>query len=118
YNDYHMGSAAELCAGECNISREEQDAFAIESYRRAQKANREGLFKDEIIPVEIIGRKGEVTLVSEDEEIQAVTFDKIPNLRPVFKKEGSVTAANASTLNDGAAALILMGKEKVEELGI
>jgi len=118
YNDYHMGSAAELCAKECNISREEQDAYAIESYKRAQNANREGRFKDEIISLEVTGRKGEVSVISEDEEIQAVTFDKIPALRPVFKKEGTVTAANASTLNDGAAALILIGGKKMEELGI
>src|SRR5690554_2772516 len=118
YNDYHMGAAAELCASECNISREEQDAYAIESYKRAQKANREGKFKNEIVPIEIKDRKGAVTVVSEDEEINSVKFDKIPFLNPVFKKEGTVTAANASTLNDGAAALILMSKKKADELGI
>lgn len=118
YNDYHMGSAAELCASECNISREEQDAYAIESYKRAQKATSEGKFKNEIIPIEIKDRKGNVTVVSEDEEINTVKFDKIPELKTVFKKDGTVTAANASTLNDGAAALILMSKKKADELGI
>jgi acetyl-CoA C-acetyltransferase len=118
YNDYHMGSAAELCATECNISREEQDAFAIESYKRAQKAQAEGKFNNEITPVELKDKKGDITLFSEDEEPKAVKFDKIPSLKPVFKKEGTVTAANASTLNDGAAALVLMSKEKADELGI
>lgn len=118
YNDYHMGSASELCATECNISREEQDAFAIESYKRAQKAQAEGKFKNEITPVELKDKKGDITLFSEDEEPKAVKFDKIPSLKPVFKKEGTVTAANASTLNDGAAALVLMSKEKADELGI
>ncbi|HLT42375.1 MAG TPA: acetyl-CoA C-acyltransferase [Sphingobacteriaceae bacterium] len=118
YNDYHMGSAAELCASECNISREEQDAYAAESYKRAQKATNEGKFKSEIIPIEINDKKGNVTVISEDEEINTVNFDKIPGLRTVFKKEGTVTAANASTLNDGAAALILMSKKKADKLGI
>lgn len=118
YNDYHMGNAAELCATDCNISREEQDAFAIESYKRSQQAQAEGRFNDEITPVEIKDKKGEVTLVTEDEDAKNVKFDKIPSLKPVFKKDGTVTAANASTLNDGAAALVLMSKEKAEELGI
>lgn len=118
YNDYHMGSAAELCAAECHISREEQDAFAIESYQRAQKAQADGKFKDEITPVELKDKKGDVTLFTDDEEPKAVKFDKIPTLKPVFKKEGSVTAANASSLNDGAAAIVLMSKEKADELGI
>lgn len=117
YNDYHMGSAAELCATECKISREEQDAFAIESYKRSQAAYEKGLFKNEIVPVEIEGRAG-VTVIAEDEEYKAVKFDKIPALKPVFKKDGTVTAANASTLNDGASALVLMSKEKADELGI
>lgn len=117
YNDYHMGSAAELCASECNISREDQDAFAIESYQRSQAAYEKGLFKNEIVPVEIEGRSG-VTVVAEDEEYKAVKFDKIPSLKPVFKKDGTVTAANASTLNDGASALVLMSKEKADALGI
>ncbi len=117
YNDYHMGSAAELCATECKISREEQDAFAIESYKRAQAAYEKGLFANEIVPVEIEGRAG-ITVVAEDEEYKTVKFDKIPGLKPVFKKDGTVTAANASTLNDGASALVLMSKEKAEALGI
>lgn len=118
YNDYHMGSAAELCAVDCNISREEQDAYAIESYNRAQKAQAGGKFKDEITPVELKDKKGDITLFADDEEPKAVKFDKIPSLKPVFKKDGTVTAANASTLNDGAAALVLMSREKAEELGI
>jgi acetyl-CoA C-acetyltransferase len=118
YNDYHMGSAAELCAVDCNITREEQDAFAIESYKRAQKAQAEGKFKDEITPVELKDKKGDVTLFVNDEEPNAVKFDKIPSLKPVFKKDGTVTAANASSLNDGAAALVLMSREKADELGI
>lgn len=118
YNNYHMGSAAELCASECNISREEQDAYAIESYKRAQKASSEGKFKNEIVSIEIKDRKGAITVVSEDEEINSVKFDKIPTLNPVFKKDGTVTAANASTLNDGATAIILMSKKKIDELGI
>ena len=118
YNNYHMGSAAELCAVECNIRREEQDEYAIESYKRSQAAQKAGKFSNEIASVEVTGRKGEVTLITEDEEINAVNFDKIPSLKPVFKKEGTVTAANASTLNDGAAALLLMSKEKAEELGL
>jgi acetyl-CoA C-acetyltransferase len=118
YNDYHMGSAAELCAEECHISREDQDIYAIESYRRAQKAQTDGKFKDEITPVELKDKKGDVTLFADDEEPKSVKFDKIPTLKPVFKKEGTVTAANASTLNDGAAALVLMSKEKADEMGI
>jgi acetyl-CoA C-acetyltransferase len=118
YNDYHMGSAAELCAVDCNVTREEQDAFAIESYQRAQKAQSEGKFRDEISPVELKDKKGEITLFADDEEPKAVKFDKIPGLKPVFKKDGTVTAANASTLNDGAAALVLMSREKAGEMGI
>ncbi|MGZ3777302.1 MAG: acetyl-CoA C-acyltransferase [Mucilaginibacter sp.] len=118
YNDYHMGSAAELCAAECHVTREEQDGFAIESYQRAQNAQAAGKFKDEITPVELKDKKGEVTLFAEDEEPKAVKFDKIPTLRPVFQKDGTVTAANASTLNDGAAVVVLMSKEKADELGI
>ncbi len=118
YNDYHMGSAAELCAETCNISREDQDNFAIQSYKRAQQAQSDGKFKDEIVAVEIKDRKGEITLFANDEEPAAVKFDKIPALKPVFKKDGTVTAANASTLNDGAAALVLMSAEKAKELGI
>ncbi|MEN9370493.1 MAG: hypothetical protein RI952_1358 [Bacteroidota bacterium] len=118
YNDYHMGNAAELCASTCNISREEQDVFAIESYQRAQAAYEKGLFKEEIVNVEIPGRAGAVTVVSEDEEFKAVKFDKIPTLKPVFKKDGTVTAANASTLNDGASAMVLMSEEKALALGL
>jgi acetyl-CoA C-acetyltransferase len=118
YNDYHMGSAAELCAVECNISREQQDEFAIESYKRSQKSLIDGKFFDEITPVELKDKKGEITLFADDEEPGAVKFDKIPTLKPVFKKDGTVTAANASTLNDGAAVLILMSKAKAEEMGI
>ena len=118
YNDYHMGSAAELCATDCHISREEQDAYAIESYKRAQAAQSTGKFKNEITPIELKDKKGDVTLFEDDEEPRAVKFDKIPSLKPVFKKDGTVTAANASTLNDGAAAVILMSREKADELGI
>ena len=118
YNDYHMGSAAELCASECNISREAQDEYAIASYTKAQAAQADGRFMDEIVPVEITDRKGAVTLISVDEEPAAVKFEKIPGLKPVFKKDGTVTAANASTLNDGAAALVLMSAEKAAELGL
>lgn len=118
YNDYHMGSAAELCAAECEISREDQDAFAISSYQKAQTAQNEGKFDSEIVPVPLKDRKGEVTLISKDEEPFAVKFDKIPGLKPVFKKDGTVTAANASTLNDGAAALVLMSADKAKELGL
>ena len=118
YSDYHMGSAAELCATDCNISREEQDAYAIESYKRAQKAQSEGKFSDEITPVELKDKKGDINLFANDEEPGAVKFDKIPTLKPVFKKDGSVTAANASTLNDGAAVVILMSRKKADEMGI
>jgi acetyl-CoA C-acetyltransferase len=118
YHNYPMGNAAELCAKECNISREDQDEFAITSYKRSAKAWEDGKFKDEIIPVEIPQRKGDPIIFSEDEEYKNVFFDKIPNLRPVFDKEGTVTAANASTINDGASALVLVSKEKMEALGL
>ena len=118
YNDYHMGSAAELCAETCNITREDQDNYAIESYQRAQNAQSEGKFKDEIVPISVKNRKGEITLIDTDEEPATVKFDKITGLKPVFKKDGTVTAANASTLNDGAAALVLMSAEKANELGL
>jgi acetyl-CoA C-acetyltransferase len=118
YNNYHMGSAAELCAAECHISREDQDAYAIESYKRTQAAQASGKFQNEIVPVEILDRKGEITWFDTDEEPATVKFEKIPSLKPVFKKDGTVTAANASTLNDGAAALVLMSKEKAQELGL
>ncbi len=118
YNNYHMGSAAELCAKECGFSREEQDKYAIESYTRSAKAWETGKFADEIVPVEVPQRKGDPILMNEDEEYKNVKMDKISTLRPVFQKEGTVTAANASTLNDGAAALILMSKKKADELGL
>ena len=118
YNDYHMGSAAELCATECNISREAQDNFAIESYKRAQAAQTSGKFASEIIAIEVKDRKGDITLVDTDDEPTAVKFEKIAGLKPVFKKDGTVTAANASTLNDGAAALVLMSTERAKALGI
>lgn len=117
YNDYPMGMAAELCATECNISREEQDTFTVESYKRAQNAINSGFFKNEIVPVTIATKKGDV-VVDRDEEADRVVFDKIPTLRPVFKKDGSVTAANASTINDGAAALVLASGEAVKRLGL
>jgi acetyl-CoA C-acetyltransferase len=118
YHNYPMGNAAELCATECKISREEQDAFAIESYKRSSAAWSAGAFTNEVVPVEIVGRKGETTLFAEDEEYKNVNFDKIPGLRPVFAKDGTVTAANASTMNDGAAALVLMSGEKMRALGL
>ncbi|MDQ3192038.1 MAG: acetyl-CoA C-acyltransferase [Bacteroidota bacterium] len=118
YNNYHMGNAAELCAKECNISREAQDEYAIESYKRSAAAWKEGKFNNEIVPVEIPQRKGDPIIFKEDEEYKNVKFEKIPELRPVFVKDGTVTAANASTINDGAAALVLMSKEKAEELGV
>jgi acetyl-CoA C-acetyltransferase len=118
YHNYPMGNAAELCAKECNISREAQDEFAIESYKRSAAAWAAGNFNNEIVPVEVVGRKGDVVLFAEDEEYKNVSFDKIPGLRPVFAKDGTVTAANASTMNDGAAALILMSREKMEALGL
>jgi acetyl-CoA C-acetyltransferase len=118
YNNYAMGNAAELCAKECNISREEQDAFAIESYKRSQAAWAAGKFNDEIVSVEIPQRKGDPVVFKEDEEYKNVNFEKVPQLKSAFIKEGSVTAANASTMNDGAAAVVLMSKEKADKLGI
>jgi len=118
YNRVHMGVCAEKCATEMNFTREEQDAFAIESYNRSTKAWSEGKFKDEIIPVEVQQRRGDSIIVKEDEEYKNVKLDKIPALRPVFDKEGTITAANASTLNDGASALLLMSAEKAAELNI
>lgn len=117
YNRVHMGVCAEKCATEKNISREEQDAFTIESYNRSAAAWDAGKFKEEIVPVEVPQRRGDAIIVSKDEEYTNVKMEKIPTLRPVFDKEGTVTAANASTLNDGASALVLMSKEKMEELG-
>jgi len=116
YDGKHMGTCGDLCATEHGFSREEQDAFAIESYNRAAKAWNDGKFNNEVIPVEVPQRKGDPILITEDEEYKNVKMEKIPTLRPVFTKDGSVTAANASTLNDGAAALVLMSKEKADEL--
>jgi acetyl-CoA C-acetyltransferase len=118
YDGKAMGNAAELCAATCGISREDQDAFAIESYRRSQAAWAAGKFSEEVLPVEIPQRKGDPILFSKDEEPYNVKFDKIPELKSAFQKDGSVTAANASTMNDGAAALVLMSREKADELGL
>lgn len=118
YNDYPMGNAAELCAKDCNISREAQDEFAIESYKRSQASIEGGKFDNEVIPVEVPQRKGDPIKFDKDEEPYNVKFEKIPALRSAFQKDGSVTAANASTMNDGAAALVLVSKEKAEELGL
>lgn len=117
YHNYPMGNAAELCATEMGFSREDQDAFAIESYKRAQAAWAAGKFEEEIVPVTVSTRKGDI-VVKEDEEYKNVMFDKVPTLRPAFVKDGTVTAANASTMNDGAAAVVLMSKEKAEALGV
>jgi acetyl-CoA C-acetyltransferase len=118
YDGKAMGNAAELCASTCNVSRQDQDAFAIESYKRSQAAVNGGKFDNEIVPVEIPQRKGDPILFSKDEEPFNVKFDKIPELKGAFVKDGTVTAANASTMNDGAAALVLMSKEKADELGL
>ena len=113
-----MGWCADLCATEYKFTREQQDEFAINSYKKAAQAWADGKFNDEIVPVEITDKKGNISVFNHDEEYKAVNFDKIPGLRAVFSKEGTVTAANASTMNDGAAAVILMSKEKAEALGI
>ncbi|MGE5107465.1 MAG: acetyl-CoA C-acyltransferase [Sphingobacteriales bacterium] len=118
YDGKAMGNAAELCAKECGISREDQDAFAVESYKRSQAAWEKGLFANEIVPVEIPQRKGEPVVFAKDEEPYNVKFDKIPSLNPAFQKDGTVTAANASNMNDGAAALVLMSADKAKELGL
>ncbi len=118
YNKTHMGVSADKCAVDNNVTREEQDNFAIESYNRASKAWNEGKFNNEVVPVEVPQRRGEPILVDKDEEYSNVRMEKIPTLRAVFSKEGTVTAANASTLNDGASALLLMSKEKATELGL
>lgn len=118
YNQVHMGTFADLCATEYKISRERQDEFAIDSYKRSAKAWQENKFKQEITPVEIPQRRGEPKIVTTDEEFTNVKMEKIPNLRAVFTKDGSVTAANASTLNDGAAAVVVMSLEKAKELGL
>lgn len=118
YHNYPMGVAAELCATDCNITREEQDAYAIESYTRSANAWKAGKFDAEVVPVVIPQKKGDPIVVAHDEEYKNVKFDKIPGLNPVFKKDGTVTAANASTINDGASALVLMSKQKMEALGL
>lgn len=118
YNDYHMGSAAELCASTYNISREAQDNYAVSSYKRAQASINDGKFNAEIIPVEVVDRKGNATIIDKDEDAYSVNFEKLPGLKPVFKKDGTITAANASALNDGAAALVLMSADKAKELGL
>ena len=118
YDQKHMGTCGDLCASEYNFSREDQDKFAISSYKKSTNAWANGNFKNEIVPVEIPQRKGDPILFSEDEEYKNVNLEKIPTLRPVFSKDGTVTAANASTLNDGAAALVLMSLEKATELNL
>jgi len=116
YNDYHMGNAGELCAKECGLSREAQDDFTIESYKRSQEAIEKGYFTNEIVPMKVKDRKGNTTVVDTDEEPSRVKFDKISKLKPVFQKDGTITAANASTINDGASALIIMSRDKADEL--
>ncbi len=118
YKNYHMGNAAEVCARDMNISREEQDAYAIESYTRSAKASAAGFFNDEIVPVVIPQRKGDPIIVDTDEEFTKVNFDKLKSLNPVFEKTGTVTAANASTINDGAAAIVLMSADALEKYGV
>lgn len=118
YDENAMGVCADACATEYKFSREDQDAFAIQSYKRSEKAWKNGLFTNEIVPVEVPQRRGEPILITEDEEYKNVRLEKIPSLRPAFTKEGTVTAANASTINDGAAALVLMSEEKAKELNL
>ena len=118
YNNQHMGNCGELCAKEIHITREEQDQFAIQSFKRAQEAQKSGKFKNEIVPVMLPSKKGDAVAFDTDEGPAKVQFEKIPTLKPVFDKAGTVTAANASTLNDGAAALVLMSEDKAKELGL
>ena len=118
YGRVHMGVCAETCAKEMEFSRQEQDAFAIESYNRSSQSWKDGKFANEIVPIEVPQRRGDALIISEDEEYKNVRMKKIPALRPVFDKEGTITAANASTLNDGASALVLMSAEKAAELNI
>ena len=118
YKNYHMGSAGELCARDMHFTREEQDAYAIESYKRAATATKNGWFKNEIAPVTIPQKKGDPIVVSDDEDYTKVNFDRVPTLPSVFEKEGTITAANASNINDGAAAVVLMSKERAEAMGI
>ncbi len=116
YNNQHMGNCAELCAQEKRFSRQDQDQFAIESFKRAQEAQKSGRFAEEIVPVEIPGKKGEIQRIVADEGPSKVQFEKIPSLKPVFDKQGSVTAANASTINDGACALVLTSLDSARQL--
>ncbi len=118
YHQFAMGNCADHTAKEMNISREQQDEYAINSYKRAAAATESGLLKEEIVPVEIPQRKGDPIIMEEDEEFRNVNYHKIPNLKPVFSKDGTVTAANASTINDGASALVLVSEQKVKELGL
>ena len=118
YDQHAMGVCADACAREYAFSREDQDAFAIQSYTRSAKAWDAGKFDNEVVPVEVPQRRGEPKVVSKDEEYSNVKLEKIPQLRAAFSKEGTVTAANASTINDGAAAMVLMSKDKAEELGL
>ncbi len=118
YDGNAMGVCADACATEYKFSREDQDAFAIQSYKRSTAAWEAGKFDNEVVPVEVPQRRGEPIIVSKDEEYTNVTIDKIPMLRPAFTKDGTVTAANASTINDGAAAIVLMSKDKAMELGL
>jgi acetyl-CoA C-acetyltransferase len=118
YNNFHMGNAAEICARECNIPRSAQDEFAVMSYKRALAAQEKGLFAKEIVPVPLPQKKGEPVFIKDDEEPKKVNFEKMLTLRPAFEKEGSVTAANASKINDGAAAVVVMAKEVADKLGV
>jgi acetyl-CoA C-acetyltransferase len=118
YSDIHMGSVGELCAKECGVPREAQDEFSIASYQRALEAQKKSLFRDEIVPVKIAGKGGETTIVAEDEEPGKVKFEKIRTLKPAFQKDGTITAANASKINDGAAAVVVLAEEKAKSLGI
>jgi len=118
YNDMHMGGCCELCAEELKISREKQDEYAINSYKKAQTAEKDGKFKKEIVPVEIPKKKGEPIRVDEDEEPQRANLEKLKNLFPAFKKDGTITAGNASSINDGASAVVVMGADKAKELGV
>jgi acetyl-CoA C-acetyltransferase len=118
YDDNAMGALADACAAKYNFSREDQDNYAIQSYKRSASAWESGKFNNEVVPVEVPQRRGEPIIVSKDEEYTNVILDKIPSLRPAFSKDGTVTAANASTINDGAGAVILMSKEKAHELGL
>ncbi|GJQ20654.1 MAG: acetyl-CoA acetyltransferase [Bacteroidia bacterium] len=117
YNNFHMGSAAELCARECSVPREAQDEYSIRSYQRAQEATTKGWFKEEIVPVSIASRDGEI-VVEKDEDPFKTNFEKIPKLKPVFQKDGTVTAANASKINDGAAAVVVMSEDRAKAMGL